>query len=77
VIEVPEEQIFGITAEPTLAWTLEAQERLKKVPGFARGMVVRAVERHARVREIAVVTGELMQEVRERTVGRFPWFAGR
>ena len=77
VIELPEEQIFGITAEPTLAWTLEAQERLKKVPGFARGMVVRAVERHARVREIAVVTGELMQEVRERTVGRFPWFAGR
>lgn len=77
VIEVPEEQIFGITAEPTLAWTLEAQERLKKVPGFARGMVIRAVERHARVREIAVVTGELMQEVRERTVGRFPWFAGR
>ena len=77
VIELPEEQIFGITAKPTLAWTLEAQERLKKVPGFARGMVVRAVERHARVREIAVVTGELMQEVRERTVGRFPWFAGR
>jgi len=77
VIELPEEQIFGITAKPTLAWTLEAQERLKKVPGFARGMVVRAVERHARVREIAVVTGELMQEVRERTVGRFPWFAGQ
>jgi len=75
VIELPEEQIFGITVEPTLAWTLEAQERLKKVPGFARGMVVRAVERHARAREIGVVTGELMQEVRERTVGRFRMFA--
>jgi len=40
-------------------------------------MVIRVVEREARARELGVVTAELMQEVRQRMVGRFPWFAGR
>ncbi|MGH7352195.1 MAG: radical SAM protein [Candidatus Methylomirabilales bacterium] len=77
VIELAADQTFGIAAEPTLTWTTEAEARLKRVPGFARGMVIRVVEREARARELGVVTAELMQEVRQRTVGRFPWFAGR
>jgi radical SAM protein with 4Fe4S-binding SPASM domain len=75
VIELPAEQTFGITAAPTLAWTADAQARLKRVPGFARGMVIQAVERQARAREGGVVTAELMQEVRQRMLNRFPWFA--
>jgi radical SAM protein with 4Fe4S-binding SPASM domain len=75
VIELPAEQTFGIAVEPTLTWTVDAQARLGRVPGFARGMVIQAVERQARAREGGVVTAELMQEVRQRMLGRFPWFA--
>ncbi|MFQ5521553.1 MAG: SPASM domain-containing protein, partial [Candidatus Methylomirabilia bacterium] len=73
VIELPPEQTFGTQAEQTLTWTADAQARLKKIPGFARGMVIRAVERQARAREVGVVTAELMQDVRQRMAGRFPW----
>ncbi|MFQ5801822.1 MAG: radical SAM protein [Candidatus Methylomirabilales bacterium] len=75
VIELPAEGTFGVATEPTLAWTVDAQARLKRVPGFARGMVIKAVERQARAREGGVVTAELMQEVRQRMLDRFPWFA--
>lgn len=74
VIELPAEQTFGIAAEPTLAWTADAQGRLERVPGFARGMVVKAVERQARARACGVVTAELMREVRQRMLDHFPWF---
>jgi radical SAM protein with 4Fe4S-binding SPASM domain len=73
-IELPAEQVFGVEGELTLTWTAEAEARLKRIPGFARGMVIRAVERHARARDLGVVTGELLHEVRQRTVGRFPRF---
>jgi radical SAM protein with 4Fe4S-binding SPASM domain len=65
-IEVPAEQTFGLRVEATLTWTADAQARLKQVPGFARGMVITGVERYARDRDIAVITPELMQEVRQR-----------
>jgi hypothetical protein len=38
-------------------------------------MVIQAVERQARACESGVVTAELMQEVRQRMLDRFPWFA--
>jgi AdoMet-dependent heme synthase len=74
VIELPAHQTFGMRAEATLTWTADAQARLKLVPGFARGMVVAGVERYARERGIAVITPELMQEVRQRVAGRVPLF---
>ena len=77
VIELPAEQTFGIAAEPTLPWTAEAQARLKLVPGFARGMVIKGVERHARDRGIGVITAELMQEVRQRMAARTALFTRR
>ena len=73
-IELPEEQTFGIAAEPTLTWTAEAQARLRRIPGFARGMVIQGVEGYARDRGVSVVTAELMQEVRQRMASRFPRF---
>jgi len=74
VIELPTHQTFGMPVEPTLSWSVEAQARLKGIPGFARGMVVAGVERYARERGMAVITPELMQAVRERMAGRFPLF---
>ena len=74
VIELPAEQTFGTAAELTLTWTADAHARLERVPGFARGMVIKAVERQARAREGAVVTAELMQEVRRQMQDRSPWF---
>ena len=74
VIELPAHQTFGMPVEPTLTWSVEAQARLKSIPGFARGMVVAGVERYARERGVAVITPELMQAVREQMAGRFPLF---
>ena len=74
VIELPAHQTFGMRTEATLTWTAEARARLKGIPGFARGMVVAGVERYARDRGMAVITPELMQEVRGRMSGRFPFF---
>jgi AdoMet-dependent heme synthase len=75
VIELPTHQTFGMPVEPTLTWSVEAQSRLKSIPGFARGMVVAGMERYARDRGIAVITPELMQEARQRMAGRFAPFA--
>jgi len=69
VVELPVHQTFGVRAEPSLTWTAEAQARLQQVPGFARGMVVKGMERYARNRGLAVITPELMQEVRQRMAG--------
>ena len=77
VIDLPAHQTFGMRAEATLTWTTDAQARLKQVPGFARGMVVAGVERYAREHDIAVITPELMQEVRQRVAGRIPLFTRR
>lgn len=74
VIALPASQTFGMPVVPTLTWSLEAQARLKDIPGFARGMVVAGVERYARDRGISVITPEVMQEVRGRIAGRFPLF---
>ncbi len=76
-IELPAEQSFGIAAEPTLTWTVAAQARLRKVPGFARGMVLKGVERYARERGKTLVTPELMHEVREKMNHRLGLFTHR
>jgi hypothetical protein len=74
VIELPVHQTFGVRVDATLTWTAEAQARLTPIPGFARGIVIAGVERYARDRGIAVITPEVMQEVRQRMAARFPLF---
>jgi radical SAM protein with 4Fe4S-binding SPASM domain len=66
VVRLPGEQTFGLEVRPTLAWEPAARARLDAIPGFARGMVVEAVEAYARTRGQAVVTPALMAEVRSR-----------
>jgi radical SAM protein with 4Fe4S-binding SPASM domain len=71
VITLPEEQTFGLEAPPTMRWSDGAAERLKRLPSFARGMVVKGAERYAAEQGIGVITPEVLQAVRERAEARF------
>ena len=57
---------FGAEPACELAWTQTAQERLDRVPSFARGMVIKSVERYAREHGHSEVTPEMMQAVKSR-----------
>lgn len=48
-------------------WTQEAQERLKRVPFFAKQMAVKAVERYARENKIIEITADVMKKSREKS----------
>jgi hypothetical protein len=71
VIELPEVLTFGLPEDYELRWEDEARERLRAIPSFARGMVVKAVEAYARRRGDTVVTTDLLADVRSRWGGRF------
>jgi radical SAM protein with 4Fe4S-binding SPASM domain len=71
VIELPASLTFGLAVEEELTWESEARERLKAIPSFARGMVVKAVEAYARGRGITVVTAAVLAEVRSTWGARF------
>ena len=79
VIEIPETMTFGLTVGYDLAWEEAARARLERIPSFARGMVVKAVEAYARSRGQTVVTSSLLADVRDRQRARFrpraraPW----
>ena len=45
-------------------WSLEARDRLEKVPSLARGMVKRIYTDYARERAIAVITPAVMDQAR-------------
>jgi radical SAM protein with 4Fe4S-binding SPASM domain len=64
-IQIPVEQTFGLEVKFTLQWSESAKERLQRLPGFAKGMVARGVERYANENGISLITAELMQKVRE------------
>ena len=66
VLRLPDEQTFGLEARLTLRWEATAQARLDGVPGFARAMVVQAVEAYARSQGQAAVTPALLTDVRSR-----------
>jgi radical SAM protein with 4Fe4S-binding SPASM domain len=71
VIALAEEQTFGLDAPPTLEWSPEAEARLQRLPSFARGMVVKGVERYAAAHGMRRITPEVMQAVREQAEARF------
>src|SRR5262249_44332810 len=71
-IPMSPEKVYGIPEKGVLAWTPEAEARLKKIPFFARGMVKRAIESHAQEKNITLITEALMVEIREKMSGRFP-----
>jgi radical SAM protein with 4Fe4S-binding SPASM domain len=71
IIALPETLTFGLPVDYELAWDDEARERLRAIPSFARGMVVKAVEAYARRRGDTVVTTDLLADVRARWGSRF------
>ena len=50
-----------------IGWSTEAEERLNKVPYFLKGMVKKAVEKHAIEKGLKEVTVSLMEEVRKKS----------
>ena len=57
---------FGTEPDYDLQWNDAAQTRLKRVPSFARGMVVKSVEKYAREHGYREITPELMKAVKKR-----------
>jgi radical SAM protein with 4Fe4S-binding SPASM domain len=49
-----------------LRWEEDAKERIKKVPVFMKGMVIRVIETKARERGIDVISSEFMDEIKTR-----------
>jgi AdoMet-dependent heme synthase len=57
---------YGLESRETIAWDDAAAERMKKIPAFVRGMVVRAVEDSCRRNGIGRVTVEELERIRAR-----------
>jgi radical SAM protein with 4Fe4S-binding SPASM domain len=55
---------YGVAAPPTIAWDDAAHERMKKIPAFVRGMVVKAVEDTCRKNGLERVTVEELERIR-------------
>ena len=57
---------YGLDAAATIAWDDAAAERMKKIPAFVRGMVVKAVEDSCRRNGIGRVTIQELEKIRAR-----------
>jgi radical SAM protein with 4Fe4S-binding SPASM domain len=64
LIESPAPVRYGQPAERSLPWTPEAEDRIRRIPSFVRGVVVRRLEEYARRQGRAEVTADLLAEVR-------------
>jgi radical SAM protein with 4Fe4S-binding SPASM domain len=58
--------VYGPEAPTTIAWDVAATERMKRVPAFVRGMVVKAVEESCRKNGVSRVTTEELERIRAR-----------
>ena len=57
---------YGPESPATIAWDDAAAARMKKIPAFVRGMVVRAVEESCRKNGLSRVTTEELERIRAR-----------
>jgi hypothetical protein len=57
---------YGTETGATIAWDAEAAARMKRIPAFVRGMVVKAVEESCRKNGIDRVTAEELERIRAR-----------
>ncbi len=57
---------YGLPSPTTIAWDAAATERMKKIPAFVRGMVVKGVEESCRRNGIERVTVEELEKIRAR-----------
>jgi radical SAM protein with 4Fe4S-binding SPASM domain len=57
---------YGAPTATTIDWDAPAAERMKKIPAFVRGMVIRAVEESCRKNGLERVTVEELERIRAR-----------
>jgi radical SAM protein with 4Fe4S-binding SPASM domain len=57
---------YGTEASSTIAWDDAAMARMKKIPAFVRGMVIKAVEDSCRKNSLDRVTVEELERIRAR-----------
>ena len=57
---------YGLESPTTIAWDDAANERMKKIPAFVRGMVVNAVEESCRKNGLDRVTIQELERIRAR-----------
>jgi hypothetical protein len=57
---------YGPESSTTIAWDDAAAARMKKIPAFVRGMVIRAVEDSCRKSGLDRVTVEELERIRAR-----------
>jgi radical SAM protein with 4Fe4S-binding SPASM domain len=57
---------YGAESPATIAWDDAAAERMKKIPAFVRGMVIRAVEDSCRKSGLGCVTVDELERIRAR-----------
>ncbi len=62
------EDTLGLEVEYQSQWTPEAQKRLERIPSFARGMVVKGIEKFAEERGIALIDEDVMKKSREQMI---------
>ena len=65
-VQIEKKIAFATETDYDLQWSEAAEKRLKRVPSFARGMVIKSVEKYAREHGYREVTPELMQAVKKR-----------
>lgn len=64
VVRPEPEMTYGAPVQAELPWSPEAEARLQRIPSFVRGVVAQRLEAYARREGHAVITAELMREVR-------------
>jgi len=62
------EDTLGLEVEYKAQWTEEAAERLQRIPSFARGMVIKSVERYAEESGYKVINAEVVKKSREEMI---------
>ena len=62
------EDTLGLEVEFHAQWTPEAQQRLERIPSFARGMVIKGIERFAEERNITLIDEAVVKKSREEMI---------
>lgn len=62
------EDTLGLEVEYNIQWTPEAKERLDRIPSFARGMVVKGIEKFAEERNIRLIDEAVVKKSREEMI---------
>ncbi len=56
---------YGVDAKKELTWAPDAEERMRRVPSFVRGVVIKRVEDWARKNGHSVITRALIDDIRK------------